>query len=201
MTSLATSNIRIGSKLIIGLGNPGRIYAQTRHNIGSLVLEKLAHGNNIKLKKESGTYFSEGKGNIENKLVVLIKPYTFMNLSGIAVQQAVAKHKADLQDILVICDDLDLDFGRIKIRPSGSSAGQHGIESIISSLNSNKFNRLRIGIGRPDKLMDPAEYVLSVFSREERKLLDGISDLASECIEVWITKGIDKAMDIYNKRS
>lgn len=187
-------------KLIIGLGNPGRIYARTRHNIGFLVLEELARTNGIKLNKESGLCFFEGKGSIENESVVLIKPYTFMNLSGIAVQQAAAKHNADGQDILVICDDLDMDFGRVKIRPSGSSAGQRGIKSIISSLNSDKFTRLRIGIGRPDKFIDPAEYVLSVFSREERKLLDGIIDLASECIKVWITKGIGKAMDIYNKK-
>lgn len=188
------------SKLIIGLGNPGRIYADSRHNIGYMVLDKLARTNGIKLKKESGLYFAEGKGSIENESVVLIKPYTFMNLSGIAVHQAVVKHRADLKDVLVICDDLDLDFSRVKIRPSGSSAGQRGIESVISYLKSNKFNRLRIGIGRPDKFIDPAEYVLSVFSREERKLLDGIIDSASECIGVWISKGIDKAMDIYNKK-
>ncbi|MFH1441913.1 MAG: aminoacyl-tRNA hydrolase [Candidatus Omnitrophota bacterium] len=188
-------------KLIIGLGNPGRIYADTRHNIGFLILEKLARNKNIKLKKESGLCFSEGKGRIENESAVLIKPYTFMNLSGIAVKQAVVKHKADGQDILIICDDLDLDFGRIKIRPSGSSAGHRGIESIISSLNNNTFNRLRIGIGRPDKNIEPAEYVLSVFSKEEKKILDSIIDSALECIEAWISKGIDKAMDIYNKRS
>ncbi len=187
-------------KLIIGLGNPGRIYADSRHNIGFMVLDKLARINGIKLKKESGLYFSEGKGSIKNESIVLIKPYTFMNLSGIAAKQAVVKYGADLKDVLVICDDLDLDFNRIKIRPSGSSAGQRGIESVISSLNSNKFNRLRIGIGRPGKFMSPAEYVLSAFRGEERKLLYGIIDLASECIETWISQGIDKAMDIYNKK-
>lgn len=187
-------------KLIIGLGNPGRVYADSRHNIGFMVLDKLARINGIKLKKESGLYFSEGKGSIKNESIVLIKPYTFMNLSGIAAKQAVVKYGADLKDVLVICDDLDLDFNRIKIRPSGSSAGQRGIESVISSLNSNKFNRLRIGIGRPGKFISPAEYVLSAFRGEERKLLDGIIDLASECIETWISQGIDKAMDIYNKK-
>jgi PTH1 family peptidyl-tRNA hydrolase len=154
--------------LIIGLGNPGRLYAKTRHNLGFLILDSLASKFSISLKNKTKKY-AYGKGRIGEKDVILIKPLTFMNMSGIAVSDVVKKY-ADTVHLLVMHDDLDLEPGIIRIRKSGSSGGHRGIESIIGAIDTKKFLRLKVGIGRPEKI--PAEeYVLKPFNKTERPVI------------------------------
>jgi len=198
-------------KLVIGLGNPGRIYSESRHNIGFSVIKALSKIYKIPLKKDN-TFSLSGKGKIEGENLILALPLTFMNLSGIAVSALIKKYKIDLprpcthgrglDNLLVVCDDLDLDFGVIKIRPSGSSAGHRGLESIIDSLGSQGFSRLRIGIGRPLRHnTDASSFVLSPFTKKEKGKIKEIIELACDCCRVWVMKGITESMNIFNRRS
>jgi PTH1 family peptidyl-tRNA hydrolase len=186
-------------KLIVGLGNPGKIYVNSRHNIGFSVVEALAKVYKISLKKETNTFSLSGKGRIEGQNVILSEPLTFMNLSGLAVSALLKKHKIALDNLLVVCDDLDLAFGRLKIKASGSSGGHRGLNSIMDALSSQNFCRLRIGIGRPHINTYPAEYVLSPFTREEKELAKEIIKRASHCCRVWVKKGITECMNIFNR--
>lgn len=203
-------------KLILGLGNPGIRYARSRHNIGFTVLKALAKRYKAVFKKDSGTNCLSAKLRIEKQDVILALPFTFMNLSGLAAQQLVNKYNFDPDHLLVVCDDLDLDFGRMKIKPHGSSGGHRGLESIINSLGNKGFNRLRIGIGRPLPLgaqskrrdwrhpfwvADAADYVLSGFSRKEKKELGAIIDTAVDYCLNWVDCGAAKTMNIVNARS
>ncbi|MDO8662212.1 MAG: aminoacyl-tRNA hydrolase [Candidatus Omnitrophota bacterium] len=186
-------------KLIVGLGNPGILYASSRHNIGFQAVKYLAKVKKIALKKEKGIRALSAKAKIEGMEVVLAIPLTFMNLSGEAVRQLIKKYKIDLGDLLVVCDDLDLEFGRLKIRSSGSSAGHRGVKSIIDALGSDQFSRLRIGIGRPEDNSTAADYVLSRFNKREQGQLSAIIKKAAECCQVWVSEGIDKSMSIFNR--
>lgn len=188
-------------KLIVGLGNPGRTYRHCRHNIGFSVVESLAKVCRISLKKDNNTFSLSGKGKIEGQTVVLSMPLTFMNLSGIAVSALLKKYKIDLDNLLVVCDDLDLEFGRFKIRPSGSSGGHHGLSSIIDSLGGQDFSRLRIGISKPTLNLDTACYVLSAFTKKEKGQLKYIIERALECCRVWVKQGIRQSMNIFNRPS
>ncbi len=187
-------------KLIVGLGNPGKTYIDSRHNIGFQVLNALSKRYGIVLKRERdfSTRLLSGKGDIAGVEAILLEPLTYMNLSGVAVKAALKKYKVSIEDLLVICDDLDLEFGRIKIRKSGSSGGHRGLASIIDYLGGNNFNRLRIGIGRPSEAIDPAEYVLSPFTKREKSVVNCIIEKACDCIESWGTAGVVKTMDIFN---
>ncbi len=157
-------------KLIVGLGNPGKLYIDSRHNIGFSVARALKKKHKIFLKKDSFTHSLNGKGKIRGKDFILTLPSTFMNLSGVAVSSLLKKYGIDLDNLLVVCDDVDLEFGKMRIKPDGSSGGHKGLASIIDSLRSARFARLRIGIGRPKKKeLEVSQYVLSPFSREERK--------------------------------
>lgn len=188
-------------KLIVGLGNPGSAYSGSRHNIGFLVVQSLAKVYKTQLKKERGVSAKTAKAKIGGQLLILAMPLTFMNLSGSAVKALVRKYKVSLEDLLVICDDLDLDFGRIKIRPGGSSAGQRGLESIIDYFKSQEFPRLRIGIGRPKADdIDAATYVLSYFNNSEKKHLKAIIKKASSCARSWLEKGVIESMNIFNQQ-
>jgi len=195
-------------KLIIGLGNPGRIYTESRHNIGFSVIKALSKIYKIPLKKDN-TFSLSGKGKIGAENLILALPLTFMNLSGIAVSALIKKYKIDLprpareerglDNLLVVCDDLDLDFGVIKIRPSGSSGGHRGLGSIIDSLGSREFSRLRIGIGRPLRdNTDAASFVLSPFAKKEKGKIKEIIENACDCCRVWAMKGIVESMNIFN---
>ena len=186
-------------KLIVGLGNPGIFYSGSRHNIGFQVVKSLAKALKISFKKEKGVKALSAKGKIEGFEAVLVLPLTFMNLSGEALNPLLKKYKAGLDDVLVVCDDLDLEFGRLKIRAGGSSAGHHGIESIINSLGSKEFCRLRVGIGRPsgEKM---SEYVLSQFNRGEKTHLPEIINKAKECALSWVSKGTEESMNIFNRK-
>lgn len=187
-------------KLIVGLGNPGILYAGSRHNIGFQVVKSLAKSEKIALKKEKGIRALSGRGKIEGLDVVLAMPLTFMNLSGEAVRPLLKKYKIGLEDLLVVCDDLDLEFNRFKIRPQGASAGHRGIQSIIDHLGSNEFIRIRIGIGRPEDKLNTSEFVLSHFNRREKIQIPEIVDSAVECCRLWVREGVEKSMNIFNRK-
>ncbi len=188
-------------KLIVGLGNPGNFYAGSRHNIGFSVIKAINKAYKAPLKRDRGTFSLSARVKAARHNLILAMPLTFMNLSGSAVKDLVRKYKVSLDELLVVCDDLDLEFCRLKIRPHGSSAGHRGLNSIIDSLGSDKFARLRIGIGRPGRAVDPAEYVLSPFSKKEKKEVHSAINRAVECVQTWINHGTAKAMNIFNKRS
>lgn len=189
-------------KLIIGLGNPGRIYTESRHNIGFSVIKALSKIYKIPLKKDNNAFSLSGKGIIGGQGLALALPLTFMNLSGIAASALIKKYKISLENLLVVCDDLDLGFGAMKIRPAGSSGGHRGLKSIIESLGSEGFARLRIGIGRPmHRNIDMADYVLASFSKKEKGEAMEIVDAACDCCRTWATRGITESMNIFNRRS
>ncbi len=188
-------------KLIVGLGNPGLWYAHSRHNIGSSIIKGLARRYKLSLKKDSSVSATSAKTDIEGRAVVIAVPLTFMNLSGNAVAALVRKYRVDLADLLVVCDDLDLEFGRLKIRPGGSSGGQRGLISIIGALKNQEFARLRVGIDRPrrtEKVV--SDYVLSSFPRAQKKQLEEVTAQAIECCEMWVREGIDASMNVFNKK-
>ncbi|MFA5145550.1 MAG: aminoacyl-tRNA hydrolase [Candidatus Omnitrophota bacterium] len=187
-------------KLIVGLGNPGRLYIGSRHNIGFSVIKALAKGCKIPLTKEKGSSALSGKIKIGTQNVILAMPLTFMNLSGTPVSSLLNKHRINLDDLLIVCDDLDLEFGRIKLRPSGSSGGHRGLESIIGSLGSQGFARLRIGVDRPPKHTEASEYVLSPFTRREKEQIGQIIEDAQEACRSWAVEGVTETMNIFNKR-
>ncbi|MDI6605806.1 MAG: aminoacyl-tRNA hydrolase [Candidatus Omnitrophota bacterium] len=188
-------------KLIVGLGNPGDFYAGSRHNVGFSVLKALSRGLKAPLKRDKGTFSLSARAKYAKQNLMLAMPLTFMNLSGNAVKDLVKKHRIDLDNLLVICDDLDLEFARLKIRPQGSSGGHRGLASIIESLGSDKFARLRIGIGRPGKGPGTSAYVLSPFRGEEKKEMLKVVKRALECCQAWVDEGIIKAMNAFNKKS
>ena len=188
-------------KLIAGLGNPGLLYKNSRHNIGFQVVRSLAKVSKIALKKERGVPALSAKARLEGMDVVLAMPLTFMNLSGEAVRLLLKKHKIGREDLLVICDDLDLEFGRIKLQPRGSSAGHRGIKSIIDSLGSNEFCRIRIGIGRPKDNLGTSEFVLAHFNTRENNQLPEIINSALDCCRSWAGEGTEKSMNIFNRRT
>ncbi len=185
-------------KLVIGLGNPGLQYEQTRHNVGFRVVDKLAHKWGWRWSERRGRAIL-ASGTIGTEKVVLAKPLTFMNLSGEAVGELVRWYKLPLEDLLIICDDLDLPVGKVRLRPKGSAGGHHGLENIILHLHTNQFPRLRVGIGRPaDSRKDPISYVLSIPPLDERILLDAGEDRAAEAIEMLIAQGIEATMNAVN---
>ena len=188
-------------KLIVGLGNPGLIYAGSRHNIGFTVLKSLAGSLKVTFKRDSSVLVLVGKAKVAQQEVILALPQTFMNLSGRAVGALLKKFKVNLEDLLVVCDDLDLELGRIKIRPFGSSGGQRGLDSIIEYLGTQKFSRLRIGIGRPKVTEDTAKYVLAGFLRKEQAIVQEAKVEALNCCLSWVEKGIVETMNMFNTRS
>jgi peptidyl-tRNA hydrolase, PTH1 family len=190
-------------KIIVGLGNPGTCYQWTRHNIGFQVVDRLAEGNHLSIcHKRFKAQF--GKGRICSQDVLLIKPLTYMNLSGLAIQQVVRFYKVgpeDLpRDLIVIHDDLDLPFGAFRIKRWGGDGGHQGVRSVIESLGDSHFLRLKVGIGRPLRGSDPAEYVLNPFDGTERNSLDGILSRAAECVAVILSEGVEAAMNRYQKK-
>ena len=180
-------------KLIVGLGNPGKEYENTRHNIGFMSLNYFP-GNNFNEEKFQAKYL---KINIEGENVIFIKPQTYMNLSGLSVVKFVNFYKIDTKDILVIQDDLDLPFGQIKLKYKSSSGGHNGIKSIIHELNTDKIPRIKIGISN-NKNMDTKDYVLNKFSKEDLKLIESKYPLIKEIILTFIKDGIEECMSKYN---
>ena len=183
-------------KLIVGLGNPGKEYTNTRHNIGFMVLNHFANADNWKSKWNA--LYTEIM--VNNEKVLLVKPTTYMNLSGNAIIEFVNFYKINLEDILVIQDDLDLSFGTYKLKTSSSAGGHNGIKSIIERLGSNSFARLKIGISN-NKEMDTKDYVLGKFSKEEIETLEKLYPTFDDIITSFITDGIEKTMNKYNRKS
>jgi len=181
--------------LVVGLGNPGRDYEKTRHNVGFEVIDRLAEklGVNVNKIKFKGLF---GEGIFDNKKVLLLKPSTFMNLSGESLIEAVEFYKINVENIIVVYDDVDIDVGRLRIRPSGSDGGHNGMKSIIYHLQDNKFPRVRIGIGKPK--FDMVSHVLGKFSKEEEALIEKVVDVASDAVLEIIKNGIQSAMNKYN---
>lgn len=188
-------------KLIVGLGNPGLKYAGTRHNIGFEVVKALARSHKAAFKKDSGAPALSTRFKIGREDVVLALPLSFMNLSGVAVAALLRRYKLGPADLLVVCDDLDLEFGRLKIKPKGSAGGHNGLSSIINCVLSDEFARLRIGIGRPGGSLDAADYVLSRFHKEEKEEIRGLIDTALDCCSAWVLKGIAGSMNIFNRKN
>jgi PTH1 family peptidyl-tRNA hydrolase len=183
-------------KLVVGLGNPGSKYQGTRHNIGFELVDRLARGGS------TASFSSKFEGQlaeieIDFRRALLLKPETFMNLSGRSVGQAVRFYKLSLADVLVVCDDLSLPVGKLRLRPGGSDGGQKGLRDITAHLGTDQFPRLRIGIGDNDQI-DAVDYVLSKFRGAERSAIDDSLILASQAVAVWVTQGIDAAMNRFN---
>lgn len=185
-------------KLIVGLGNPGPQYAATRHNAGFRVTARLAAAQGWRWSgRRDRALLASGTVGGEN--VVLAQPQTYMNDSGLSVAPLVRFYKLAPADLLVICDDLDLPVGKLRLRAQGSAGGQHGLESIIASLGTNAFARLRVGIGRPANAhMATIDYVLGVPRGDEAILLDQTEDRAAEAALVWLAAGLTAAMDRFN---
>jgi PTH1 family peptidyl-tRNA hydrolase len=184
--------------LIVGLGNPGPEYDQTRHNVGFRCVDALvqAHGITFDQKKRSKARTADGL--IAGKRVLIAKPQTFMNLSGTSVQGLAAFYQIAPKNIIVILDDLDISLGTLRIRPKGGSAGHKGLSDIIQRLGTQDFPRIRFGIGRPPSRMDPAAYVLRRFDQDELPVIGSAVERTIKAVEVWLTEGIDNAMNRYN---
>ena len=184
--------------LIVGLGNPGAEYAQTRHNLGFMLVDKLAAEAGIRMKPRECQSL-KGSGLIENQYINLVKPQTFMNLSGETVECMVAKSSVDpAWHLLVISDDLALPFGTIRLRQRGSAGGHNGLKSIIESLGTTEFARLRIGIQPEHPISDSKKFVLSEFSREEKRALDEILERGAQAVRSVLYEGIARAMSLFN---
>ena len=187
-------------RLIVGLGNPESQYEFTRHNLGFLVLAALAQKHHLKYKKSTVAQAVETKAVIEGVDCSLMMPLTFMNHSGRAVKQWVDKKDLSLNDLLIVCDDLTLSFGQIRLRPRGSAGGHNGIKSVIEHLGSQNFARLRLGIGQPHPDVDAVDYVLSNFTPGEKKLLPDFINGALDCVTSWVTKGTEITRNQFNQR-
>jgi PTH1 family peptidyl-tRNA hydrolase len=188
----------MGIKLIVGLGNPGEHYKDTRHNVGFMVIDHLAK--RLKMKKYEECCFSHlFKKNINGETVYFAKPQTYMNLSGVAVKNLITDLNLLPEEVLVVHDDLDLPLGTTKLKFGGSSAGQKGVENIIKELGTKNFYRLRIGIGRPKEKKQVVKYVLSPFDTEQKPIIQRAIAKAGECILRAITEGVEPAMNFCNR--
>ena len=184
--------------LIVGLGNPGKQYESTRHNAGFICIDALADKYGIKINKLKFKSLM-GEGRIEGRRCLLLKPQTFMNLSGEAVRDAVDFYKIPTENVIVICDDISLEPGKMRIRRKGSHGGQNGMRNIIYHLKDDNFPRIKIGIGaKPNPEYDLADWVLSRFSQSEAKLIKQVADDTVSAIEYMVKGDIDKAMSNYN---
>lgn len=183
-------------KLIIGLGNPGKEYERTRHNTGFMVLDRLSEKLNIEMtqSKFKGLY---GKGKYKGEDVILLKPQTYMNLSGESVRQVMDFFKINQEDILVIYDDLDMPVGKLRLRQSGSAGGHNGIKNIILHTGSQSFNRIRVGIDR-SKYIKVVDYVLSRFTKDEQDAINQGIENASDAVIDYLDHGFNHAMNRFN---
>lgn len=187
-------------KLIVGLGNPGKRYERTRHNVGFLIIDWIAAQNKIAIeKKHCGAVVGEGV--LEGEKILLVKPQTYMNRSGEPVADLAREYGLGNEDLVVVNDDLDLPFGRIRIRPSGSAGGHRGLLSIAENLAGAPFQRVRIGIGRPPEGMETVQYVLERFDEVESEQLPQVVSRAGDAVACIVRDGIDRAMAIYNGAS
>ncbi|MFM9903790.1 MAG: aminoacyl-tRNA hydrolase [Pyrinomonadaceae bacterium] len=183
--------------LILGLGNPGPQYERTRHNLGFMLVDLLASRLQTQVKREECRALI-GRAEIDNRLIELAKPQTFMNLSGEAVSCLLAKENRSVEKFIVISDDLALPFGTIRIRPQGTHGGQNGLRSIIDCLKTQAFIRLRIGIQPEHPIGDASRFVLENFAKGDAETLEKTLDRAADAVRTIITDGVDEAMARYN---
>ncbi|KAJ3670679.1 hypothetical protein LUZ60_008105 [Juncus effusus] len=207
-SEMATSAVELEVKeekrhpwLFVGLGNPGRLYESTRHNVGFEMIDVIAEAEGISMNKmEKKALF--GKGQIGDATVMLAKPQTFMNVSGESVGPLISYYKIPLNQVLVIYDDLDLPFGKLRLLPKGGHGGHNGMRSIIKHLKENRdFPRLRIGIGRPPGKMDPASFVLRRFNKNEQEELDFALQRGLEAVRILVRYGINKSASFVNTKT
>ena len=183
--------------LIIGLGNPGKRYRLTKHNVGFRVVDRFAEEKGIKLKRRLGKV-QIGEGRVGADRVVIAKPLTYMNRSGVVVQKLIKELGIPLDHLVVVHDDLDIESGRIKIKEKGGHGGHKGVGSIIEQVGDPDFLRVKVGIDKPEKPDEGADYVLTPFDNEQRPLMAESMEQATEAIEAIIVSGKDKAMSKYN---
>jgi PTH1 family peptidyl-tRNA hydrolase len=184
-------------KLVVGLGNPGRPYAGTRHNVGFDVLDALAERHRLDWESApANALLAKWRG----ASVLLAKPLTFMNLSGPAIGELLRFYKIDLPDLFIVVDDVNLELGRLRARPSGSAGGHNGLKSIIAAFGSVEFARLRVGVGRGDNRRDLADHVLAKFDPEERAIVAETVGRAADATELFVAEGIDPVMNRFNRK-
>jgi PTH1 family peptidyl-tRNA hydrolase len=187
-------------KLIVGLGNPGIEYQFTPHNLGFLAIDRIANNLGAEVRNRQCRALT-ARAVIAGQPVILAKPETFMNLSGLSVQELVAEYQADVKsDLIVIYDELDLPLGSIRIRQRGSSAGHNGMESILSALGTDEFLRIRLGVAPDRKITDGVKFVLTPFRKAPLKVVDEVLDIAAEAVEVILKEGPAAAMNRFNRK-
>ncbi|HWE00347.1 MAG TPA: aminoacyl-tRNA hydrolase [Bryobacteraceae bacterium] len=186
--------------LVAGLGNPGEQYASTPHNLGFLVVDRLAARRGIRITRPECQALV-GQGTIGGKPVLLAKPQTFMNLSGVAVKPLMEKYEIAPADLILVYDDLDLPWGSLRVRPGGSAPGHNGVKSVIAKLGTEEFPRVRLGVHPGHPLQSGADYLLSRFSRRQTEELDTFIDLAADATESIIAEGVEKSMTGFNRRA
>ncbi|MEX2548058.1 MAG: aminoacyl-tRNA hydrolase [Chloroflexota bacterium] len=183
-------------KIVVGLGNPGRQYEETRHNVGWMVLDRLAERagwtGHARARDAAATVYGRYKG----LDLMLVKPTTYMNLSGVAVRKVLARQRAPLDDLLVVVDDFDLPLGKIRLREKGSAGTHNGLRSIIAELGNQDFARLRVGIGQPSR--EAIDHVLTRFTKSEQRVLDVVIDAAADAVEDWARLGTYRAANKWN---
>ncbi len=187
-------------KLIVGLGNPGIEYQFTPHNIGFLAVDRIAEQCGVMVDNRHCKALT-GRTRIGNDEVLLAKPETYMNLSGMSVLELVRKHEVAQQDVLIIYDELDLALGMIRLRPRGSSAGHNGMQSIIDALQTEEIARIRIGVAPDDPRKGGAKYILTPFRKSQLVAVDEALDLTAQAVQVMVTEGIAPAMNRFNRKN
>ena len=191
-------------RLIVGLGNPGEEYELTPHNLGFLVIDRLAESHAIRVSRKENDMSRVGLGSIGGKRVALAKPQTYMNRSGPAVKGLLERYELGPDGLLVVYDELDLPWGTLRIRPEGSAAGHNGIKSLIASLGTMKFVRVRMGIDRPGRDRSAGkgkEFVLGRFSRAQKQEVEEAVALGAEAVESILAEGVEKSMAVFNRRA
>jgi PTH1 family peptidyl-tRNA hydrolase len=186
--------------LVAGLGNPGEEYALSPHNLGFLTLDRLAERHGIRINRKDSKALA-GEGEIDGHPVMLAKPQTYMNLSGTSLAPLMEKHSIGLDRLVVVYDELDLPWLTLKIKPKGSAAGHNGMKSVIGSLKSNEFVRVRMGIHPGNPIRDGAEFVLAPIKRSQRKEMDEFIDYTADAVRSIIAEGVEKAMTKFNRRA
>jgi len=185
---------------VAGLGNPGEQYAQTPHNLGFHVVDRLAARHGIRLTRRECQAFI-GQGTISGKTVLLAQPQTYMNLSGVAIKPLMERNDVSPSELILVYDELDLPWGSLRVRPKGSAAGHNGIADVIEKIGTQEFPRIRLGVHPGNTLSSGRDYLLSRFTRQQKETLDAFIDLGADAAESVIAEGVEKSMAKFNRRA